>query len=102
MTFSATYRYAVNPDQMDDFMAILSRAASPEFDSAAMPSAVRLMKRTDTDDNELLLIIDYVDEATYLARTAYERSNAAWQELFFSTDNPPHELLSVELYQSMS
>lgn len=102
MTFTATFRYAVKPDRMNDFMAILSRAASPEFDSTVMPSAVRLMKRTDTDDNELLLMIDYADEASYLARTSYERSNAAWQELFFSADDPPHELLSVELYQSMS
>jgi hypothetical protein len=103
MMVLAVFKYAVKPGRMDDFMAKLQQAASPKFNSPAMPQGIRLMRSTvpGPDTGAVFLMIEYADMAAYGARTAFEDSNAEWKKLFAAKEDSPEQLLSVELFTEM-
>ncbi|HEY6374831.1 MAG TPA: NIPSNAP family protein [Edaphobacter sp.] len=99
----AVFKYEVKPGRMNDFMAKLQRAASPDFNSQVMPRGIRLMRSTvpGPDTGPVYLMIEYADMAAYGARTAYENANPAWKQLFAATPDSPERLVSVELFTEM-
>jgi len=99
----AVFKYEVKPGRMNDFMAKLQRAASPDFNSPVMPRGIRLMRNTvpGPDTGAVYLMIEYADMAAYGARTAYENANPAWKQLFAATPDSPERLVSVELFSEM-
>jgi hypothetical protein len=99
MAVIAKFIYEVKPGRMADFIAKLQAAADPKFQSAVMPTSVRLFRSTvpGPDRDHLVMLIEYDDMAAYGARTAYETSNPAWRKLFAATPDSPERLLSVEL-----
>ncbi len=99
----AVFKYEVKPGRMEDFMAKLQRAASPDFNSPIMPQGIRLMRSTvpGPDTGAIYLMIEYADMAAYGARTAYENANPAWKQLFEATEDSPEKLISVELFTEM-
>jgi hypothetical protein len=80
-------------------MAKLGEAASPKFNSRAMPNGVRIMRSAvpGPETAGVVLMIEYNDMAAYGARIAYEHSNATWRKLFEPTPDSPETLISVEL-----
>ena len=96
----AVFQYDVKPGRINDFMAKLQRAASPDFNSPVMPSGIRLMRSTvpGPDTGPVYLMIEYADMAAYGARTAFESTNLAWKQLFAATEDSPERLVSVELF----
>jgi hypothetical protein len=103
MAVIAIFKYDVKPGRMADFMAKLGEAASPKFNSRAMPKSVRLLRSTvpGPDTGPVILMIEYEDMAAYGARTAYEYANPLWRKLFDPTPDAPETLLSVELLTEM-
>ncbi len=98
MAVIAVFTYEIEPGRLDDFLAILKRAAGPEFTSAVMPRAVRLLRNiVPGPDSTLILHIEYDDMAAYGARTSFENSNPAWHKLFAPTTDAPARLVSVAL-----
>ena len=99
----AVFKYEVKPGRMNDFMAKLQRAASPDFNCPVMPRGIRLMRNTvpGPDTGAVYLMIEYADMAAYGARTAYENVNPAWKQLFAATPDSPERLVSVELFTEM-
>lgn len=93
MSVLAIFTYDVKPGRVEEFMTKLAAAASPKFDSEAMPQAVRLYRAAD----QFVLHIEYENMAVYEARTAFEKSNAEWQELFAAKADSPESLVSVQL-----
>lgn len=80
-------------------MATLAKAASPEFNSPAMPSSVRLFRSTvpGPDDNHIQLFIEYPDVTAYGRRANFEQDNPTWRALFTERPDSPQRLVSVEL-----
>jgi len=99
MSVVAKFVYEIRPGRFDDFMAKLAQAASPKFNSAVMPTSVRLFRSTvpGPDTNSIQLFIEYTDMAAYGARTVYEGNNPEWRALFSETTDAPQKLVSVEL-----
>ena len=99
MTVIAKFVYQIKPGRFSDFMLRLRQAASPEFDSAVMPSVVRLFRSTVPGPaaSFIQLLIEYPDMAAYGQRTTFEDNNPAWRELFAEGEDSPQRLVSVEL-----
>ena len=103
MSVIARFVYEIKPGRMNDFMAKLARAGSPEFVSPVMPKSVRLFRSTvpGPDTSSIVLHIEYDDMAAYGARTAYENDNREWRRLFEATADSPEKLVSVELLSEL-
>lgn len=99
MSVLAIFTYEVKPGRMADFMAKLTRAGGPEFQSPIMPRTVRLFRNTvpGPETEGVTLMIEYDDMVSYGARTAYESGNAAWRALFEAAPDSPERLRSVQL-----
>ena len=95
----AKFVYEIRPGRFNDFMAILGQAASPKFNSTAMPKSVRLFRSTipGPDTNSIQLFIEYTDMAAYGARAVFEGGSPEWRTLFNETADSPQKLVSVEL-----
>ena len=99
MAVMAKFLYEIKPGRFDDFMAILSQAASPRFNSSVMPSSVRLFRSTvpGPDTKFIQLLIEYPDMAAYGQRTTFESNSSEWHTLFAEHPDSPQRLVSVEL-----
>ena len=99
MSVIASFRYAIKPGRMADFMAKLGQAAEPRFTSPVMPKSVRLFRSAvpGPDTSGVILQIEYDDMSAYGARTAFENGNAEWRALFEAQPDSPETLLGVEL-----
>lgn len=104
MAVLAIYSYRVKPGRMPDFLAKLGKAADPKFNSASMPSNVRLYRDTvPGPETELVeLHLEYESMAAFGARNDFEHTNKEWQELFALKDDSPEVLVSVRLLTAMS
>jgi hypothetical protein len=100
----AIFTYDVKPGRLPDFMTKLQKAASPQFNSKAMPKNIRLLRNTvpGPDTGSVILIIEYEDMAAYGARTAFENSSAEWRKLFAAQPDSPEALVSVQLLTELS
>jgi len=99
MSVIAKFVYEIRPGRFDDFMAKLGQAASPKFNSAAMPKSVRLFRSMvpGPHTSSIQLFVEYADMAAYGARAEFEGNNPEWQALFDETTDSPQKLVSVEL-----
>lgn len=99
MAVIAKFLYEIKPGRFDDFMAILSQAASPRFNSSVMPSSVRLFRSTvpGPATRFIQLLIEYPDMAAYGQRTTFENNSSEWHTLFTEHPDSPQRLVSVEL-----
>ncbi|MBW7834194.1 MAG: hypothetical protein H3C29_13370 [Simplicispira suum] len=99
MTVIAKFTYEIQPGRLGDFLQKLAQAASPEFNSPSMPSAVRLFQSTvpGPASQGIQLHIEYPDMAAYGQRTTFEDNNPAWRALFAEDADSPQRLVSVEL-----
>jgi hypothetical protein len=103
MTVIASFKYAVKPGRMADFLAKLGRAAEPRFHSPIMPKSARLFRSAvpGPDTSGVILYLEYEDMAAYGNRTAFENANAEWRALFEARPDSPETLLTVELLVEM-
>ena len=70
MSVLAIFRYDVKPGRTGDFIEKLQKAAGPEFNSEAMPKAVRIFRSSvpGPDTAGLILVIEYEDMGTERVR----------------------------------
>lgn len=103
MTVIARFTYRIQPGRMDEFRAKLKAAADPRFNSPQMPQAIRFWRSVVPGPgiDTLVLDIEYPNLAAYGARTDFERSQAAWADIWGSQADAPEELLSVELLEQI-
>lgn len=103
MSVLAKFVYEVKPGRFSDFMEKLAQAASPRFNSAVMPTAVRVYRSMvpGPTSGSVQLFIEYTDMAAYGARTVFEIANPEWQALFHETADAPQRLISVELLSAV-
>jgi hypothetical protein len=104
MAVIATFKYAVKPGRMADFMAKLGQASGPSFNSPVMPKSARLFRSAvpGPDTSGVILHLEYEDMAGYGARTAFENANAEWRALFEADPDSPETLLAVDLLVEMT
>lgn len=92
------FTYKVTKKDLPELMNKFAESAkNPKFQSEVSNTKIEMFQRVDGEDVYVVLDIYYHSREDYQKRTAFERSIAEWNEIWFSPDNK-HEEVSVEIF----
>lgn len=94
------FTYRTKTEHLPALMAKLQASADPKFYSTPTNLGLGISERRLGDETEIVLDIYYASREDYEARTAFERSQAAWNDIWFHPANQ-HRELSVEVFDVM-
>lgn len=95
------FTYVTEQRYVDELLHKFQQSASPEFDSEVTNTGLHLYRKEEGGLVYFILDIFYHSKEDYAARTAFERSQTAWNDIWFN-DNNHHTLQSVEVLDVLS
>ncbi len=97
----ADFLYRVQTAHLPVMMEKFQKSANPKFDSTPTNTRIEMAFREHGEWTDISLNIYYHSYQDYEARTAYERSQPEWNEIWFSEDDV-FELVSLNVYEVAS
>ncbi len=91
------FTYRTKHEDLPELMAKFGQSADPKFASDVSNVKIDRFSRREGESTYIVLDIYYHSEEDYHARTAFERSQADWNTIWFSSENK-HEEVSVEVF----
>ncbi len=91
------FTYKTKTEDLPELMHKFSQSADPKFHSEVGNIKIERFKRIVGEYTYIVLDIYYNSEEDYNARTAFERSQSAWNGIWFNPKNK-HEEVSVEIF----
>jgi len=93
----AVFRYTTKTKDLPELMGKFGQSVDPKFASEVTNTKIELFQREEGDTTIISLEIYYNNEDEYNQRTAFERAQTEWQEIWFGPNNK-HTLESVEIF----
>jgi hypothetical protein len=94
------FRYTTKTKDLPELMAKFGQSADSKFASEVTNTKIELFQREEDGITIISLEIYYNNVDEYNQRTAFERTQKEWQEIWFNPDNK-HTLESVEIFNCM-
>lgn len=95
------FEYKFEKKYLEDFKSRLKKSVHSKFHSEPSNIGMSFMQREDEQYYYINLFIKYRSIEEYEERTRFERSQAEWNETWFS-ENITHELLSVSVWKNFN
>ncbi|EHJ55638.1 hypothetical protein HMPREF9318_01916 [Streptococcus urinalis FB127-CNA-2] len=92
------FLYRVKTINKEQLLAKFAESADPKFDSQLTNTKIEMAFLEHNDYTDISLNIYYQTIEDYQERTAFERSQADWNAIWFQ-ENDVFELVSTKVYQ---
>ncbi|TDM49184.1 hypothetical protein ETI06_06440 [Macrococcoides goetzii] len=94
------FTYTTKNEYLPELMHKFQASADPKFNSTPSSTDIKMYRQTNDTTTTIVLDIFYNSIADYEARTAFERSQEDWNDIWFAVDIK-HTLESVEIYECL-
>lgn len=94
------FTYETHVNDLNELFHKFQASGASEFNSDVNNEGIQMFKKVDGDIVTIVLDIYYRSVEDYEARTAFERSQPKWNEIWFS-DAIKHTLKSVEVFECL-
>lgn len=95
------FTYVTEQQYIEELMNKFQQSADPKFNSAVTNTGIHLYRKEEGNLVYFILDIFYDSFEDYETRTAFERSQDEWNEIWFN-DNNHHTLQSIEVLDVLS
>lgn len=92
------FTYKTKKENIDELMQKFQLSSDEKFNSTPSNIGISMFKREVNDFIYIVLDIYYNSIEDYQKRTNFERSQDAWNEIWFNK-NIKHEEVSVEIFE---
>lgn len=91
------FTYKTKKEDLPELMNKFQQSSASKFHSEPSNTGISMYKREEDEFTFIILDVFYNSVEDYHIRTAFERSQDEWNEIWFSSDIK-HEEVSVEIF----